>query len=999
MTQKALFLIWSLLLSSPIYAANLPTGFVEELLVDNLNPVAMTIDHHSNIWIVEKDGVVRIVDHHGDLLPDPFIQLNVDAYNERGLLGIALHPDFDNSPYVYLYYTVPAANHNRVSRFLANGNLAVPGSEEVLLDLDPLAGFVHNGGAMLFGPDSMLYIATGEAAHPPYSQDLTSLHGKILRIRSDGSIPSDNPFFASSSGTARAIWALGLRNPFSLAIDPATQDIYSIDVGGGEFEEINHLKAGRNYGWPSIEGPINGQNPPSDYEDPLYAYDHNLGCSIVGAAFNPLPLGTFSDAYDGHFFFADYCEGYIKSYHPANGQVQLFADQINRPLAIAFDPEERKMYYLTRDGIGGGSAQDNTSTQQGQLWVVQFTGDGKPFISVQPSSTLISFGEDARFQIKASGLDPLSYQWFQNGQKISDAESPVLDIVSPSLSDSGSLVWCVVSNDEGSDTSKSAILNVTTNQRPEPVIDAPLAGSTFRAGDTLYFSGKAIDPEEGELGPENLSWLVVWHHDEHTHPGAGPFVQVSEGFWVVPTVNETDTNVWYRVHLIAKDEVGLTRTSTLDIHPELAEIHLHGPSGVEVNIDGKIRTLPHTFHSLIGLQRIVEALPTTVIGDNIYRFEQWSDGERNPFWTGNIPEAGLTLSLLYEEFILGQGSGLLGTYYNDSSLGFETTPVLERLDTVINFLWGNESPEKDVVNRDFFTARWEGDLQAIFDEVHTFSTRSDDGVRLWIGDELVIDQWIPQAPTVHSGDVLLEAGTRYPMVLEYFEKDGGAEMVLEWSSPSIPTSFIPVRQLYPKFDQLQAAVQGRIWLDENRNLSFDPEEVALAGMMVLLKRLEDSSLVTQVLSDSLGAYRFSEIVPGNYFLQFLDQSANVRLQAAGELDLFGRSQAFSLEEGVTHFVPAPFFLPDPDWILPFPDLQIYPSPAEDALTLEFIQASPGTIQASILNMTGQIVLTEQWKTFGDIQTHTLELRELITGIYLLRLQNNRGIVMKKFMKG
>src|SRR4030095_7719083 len=158
--------------------------------------------------------------------------------------------------FVYVYYTATTpAIHNRVSRFEANGDVAVPGSETTILDLNNLSSATnHNGGAIHFGPDGKLYIAVGENANGANSQTLTNLLGKMLRINADGSIPSDNPFFNIATGNNRAIWALGLRNPFTFDFQPGTGRMFINDVGELTWEEINDGIAGSNYGWPNCEG-------------------------------------------------------------------------------------------------------------------------------------------------------------------------------------------------------------------------------------------------------------------------------------------------------------------------------------------------------------------------------------------------------------------------------------------------------------------------------------------------------------------------------------------------------------------------------------------------------------------------------------------------------------------------------------------------------------------------------------------------------------------------
>src|SRR5207302_4938298 len=135
------------------------------------------------------------------------------------------------------YYTVATSPiHNRVSRFTAAGDVGIPGSEAIILELNDLSSATnHNGGAIHFGPDGKLYIGAGENANGANSQTLSNLLGKMLRINPDGTIPADNPFYNTAAGKDRAIWALGLRNPFSFAFQPGTGRMFIDDVGAGSF--------------------------------------------------------------------------------------------------------------------------------------------------------------------------------------------------------------------------------------------------------------------------------------------------------------------------------------------------------------------------------------------------------------------------------------------------------------------------------------------------------------------------------------------------------------------------------------------------------------------------------------------------------------------------------------------------------------------------------------------------------------------------------------------
>ncbi len=183
---------------------------------------------------------------------------------------MAFDPHFSVNGYVYLYYTVSTAPvHNRVVRFTADGDVAVPGSETLILRLDDLTSSpVHNGGALHFGPDEKLYIAVGENQNGANAQTLTNLLGKLLRINADGSIPNSNPFYTSAVGDNRAIWALGLRNPYTFAFQPGVGRLFLNDVGESTWEEINNGVSGSNYGWPESEGPTNDPR----FRSPLFAY-------------------------------------------------------------------------------------------------------------------------------------------------------------------------------------------------------------------------------------------------------------------------------------------------------------------------------------------------------------------------------------------------------------------------------------------------------------------------------------------------------------------------------------------------------------------------------------------------------------------------------------------------------------------------------------------------------------------------------------------------------
>lgn len=337
----------------------------------------MEIAPDGRIFVCEQGGRLRVI-KNGALLATPFLTVNVDSSGERGLLGIAFDPSFGVlNNFVYVYYTVPSSpRHNRVSRFTANGDVAVAGSETVILELDNLSGATnHNGGAIHFGPDGKLYVAVGENATTSNSQTLSNRLGKVLRINSDGSIPTDNPFFNTATGANRSIWALGLRNPFTFAFQPGTGRMFINDVGQNTWEEINDGIAGSNYGWPTTEGPTS--NPA--FRSPLFAYQHGgsptTGCAIAGGAFyNPLNV-TFPSSFVGKYFFADLCTGWIRTFDPATGTAGDFASGVVQPVDLKVGADG-SLYYLSIN-FGNGFVSR-----------VQFNGptNPAPVIATEPNT-------------------------------------------------------------------------------------------------------------------------------------------------------------------------------------------------------------------------------------------------------------------------------------------------------------------------------------------------------------------------------------------------------------------------------------------------------------------------------------------------------------------------------------------------------------------------------------------------------------------------------------
>ncbi|MCC6544174.1 MAG: PQQ-dependent sugar dehydrogenase [Nitrospirae bacterium] len=295
-------------------------------------------DDNNRLFIVEKGGLIRII-KYGVLLETPFLDIRklVSNGNEQGLLGLAFDPGYVRNHRFYVSYTDNAGD-SRIVRYLVTGNpdIAQAAPDLVLLTIDqPFPN--HNGGNIVFGPDGYLYIGMGDggSGNDPQGngQDMTDLLGSLLRIdvRPQGNytIPVDNPFISQPSARPE-LWDIGLRNPWRFSFDRKTGDLYIADVGQNAREEIDIAPAsqgggkGANYGWNIMEGTIctPGINPgcqKTGLTMPVLDYDHSgNACSITGGY---VYRGSDIPEFQGTYFYADYCAGWVKSFVYSNGTI------------------------------------------------------------------------------------------------------------------------------------------------------------------------------------------------------------------------------------------------------------------------------------------------------------------------------------------------------------------------------------------------------------------------------------------------------------------------------------------------------------------------------------------------------------------------------------------------------------------------------------------------------------------------------------------------------
>ncbi|WP_018614846.1 PQQ-dependent sugar dehydrogenase [Segetibacter koreensis] len=604
--------IFFLILVLPAISQQLPKGFNQILVASGIsNPTVMAFAPDGRLFVAEQTGALRII-KNGGLLSKPFITLQVNSKGERGLLGIAFDPDFNTNKYIYLYYTLSSAANNRISRFTANGDVVVPGSEVVILNLSPLSNATnHNGGSIQFGKDGKLYVGIGDNANSANAQNLDTYLGKILRINADGTVPDGNPF-KTGSEERRRIWSYGLRNPFTLSVQPLTGKIFVNDVGQNMWEEINNCTTGGlNYGWPLAEG----KDSTLHYTNPVYTYAHGsgseVGCAITGGTFFNPSKTNYPSSYVGKYFFLDYCSRWINSISIKNNTVKRenFASSIPGSAVCITTGNDGNLYFLSR----------TTSA----VYKITYTNSDAPVIDEQPVSITVSKGKTAVFYVKASSADSLFYQWRKNGVSIKGATNPSYKISSVTYSDAGTYS-VIVSNRAGRDTSSNATLTVTdSNQTPTATIETPKQGATYAGGNKISFSGAGTDPEDGSLPASDFKWFVLFYHDAHTHPGPTIPAGITRGSFTIPDIGETSANVFYRLYLVVTDSKGASDTSFTDILPRKSTITIQtNPENLLVTLDGQPFTAPVTVISVEGMVRTIGVI--THQGD--YTFSGWNNG-------------------------------------------------------------------------------------------------------------------------------------------------------------------------------------------------------------------------------------------------------------------------------------------------------------------------------------------------------------------------------------
>ncbi|SDE45633.1 PQQ-dependent sugar dehydrogenase [Glycomyces harbinensis] len=610
----ALVLAPLLLVAPGAAEAEPPAEFERLLVVGGLEePTSFRFTPAGDVLVAEKNGAIRLVED-GALHGHPLIELGTAGSDERGLLGLEIDPDFASNGYVYAGYTA-ADNLDRLSRFTMTGHQIDPASELVLIQSQQDANVFHHSGSVGFGADGKLYWTLGMNTNSQNPMNLGNVHGKMHRVNADGSIPADNPF-VDTPGAEPSVWAYGLRNSFRWDVVPSGPNAGKIlagDVGGSEFEELNLIERGANYGWPEVEGEC-GDCP---YAQPVWTYPHTDPPASAGSvsAVEVYEGGLLGEAYEGAVFVADYTLGFVKYLEMDESfetvvSVHDFDTGAGTPVELQTGPDGA-LYQL--------------NIYPGELYRIAPSGGNRTPVA-EAGATPDSGFAPLEVQFSSEGSrdadgDALSYAWdFGDGGSSTEAD-PV------HVYTGNGVYQAVLTVDDGEKSAEAVVEVQVGNSRPEAVIESPGEGLTYDAGDVVGFSGSGSDPEDGALGAAAMSWTVQFHHADHVHPFFGPETGSAAGEIEIPRAPHGADNTFYRISLTVTDAGGLTDTAFVDVHPNTVEVSLSAdPPGLAFTLDGRPYTGTAVKRMVVGGEYVLDAASPQHAGAERYAFDSWSSG-------------------------------------------------------------------------------------------------------------------------------------------------------------------------------------------------------------------------------------------------------------------------------------------------------------------------------------------------------------------------------------
>jgi glucose/arabinose dehydrogenase/PKD repeat protein len=645
------------------FGPTLPLDFIDTVVAEVPLSTGLAFLPDGRLLVSAKAGRLYLV-APGGAEPHLLLDLSEDVCDDvdRGMSGVAVDHEFATNGFVYLYYTfdkhggcetrTEAPPVNRAVRYVLAGDTIDPASAVFLLDDVPTPGGYHEGGDMHFGPDGYLYIAVGDGgcsyAQPSLCQvrntaarDANMLNGKILRITRDGDIPPTNPYAATGDhcrldgGTSPGhvcaeIFATGFRNPFRFAIDPnpdrqGGDRIFVNDVGNNDWEEVNELAVGGDYGWNVREatcragGTVECGPPPAGFTDPIYAYHHDSGCkSITGAAF--VPDGIWPVENDGAYLFADYVCGTIFRLD-VEGKVEPFATGLGAVVSMTFGPDPefaQALFYakITDDGAG-------------EIHRLAYGAGANlpPYARAAADRTSGLLPLTVTFDASTSSdpdNDDITFEWdFGDGSP--RATGPAVD---HTYRTAGTYTATLTVADTDGGRASQAIRIDAGNTPPTPQILEPGPDTHFATGDTIVLEGRATDAQDGDLPPSALSWEIVRHHDTHTHP----FLSATPGNGVTFVAPEPEdllavSNSYLEIVLTATDSNGLSATVRQRLDPLIVTVTMAtDPPGLIASVNGVATTGPAPIPSWAGAGLDLTTDTQGTPDGPVLVFAGWSDG-------------------------------------------------------------------------------------------------------------------------------------------------------------------------------------------------------------------------------------------------------------------------------------------------------------------------------------------------------------------------------------
>ncbi len=590
-----------------------PTDF--ELIADPDDP-----DQVGMILVAEKSGAIKAYDPHTGSLTT-LINLNVvTADGERGLLGLEVDPNFWDSDQEG-YHTVYAAytnvdNYDQLSSFTMSESLDSLGNEHVMVVSTLQAHEFHHGGELEFDPEGQhLYWAVGNNTALTNSQDLSNIHGKILRLNRDGTPAEDNPFIGEANPNTQLIYAYGLRNPFRFAFAP-DGTLLAGDVGEASWEELNVIVPEGNYGWPYAEGTCDG----CGYLNPLYAYPHS---EVSGSGSITSVLVYSGDAlgsqYTNKVFIADYSLGWIREItvdeqYSSVIDVRTFDASAGTVVKLAEGPEG----YIYQLDIYPGA-----------LSVIAPSGGNRAPTAVIDASATSTAADSLTVEFSGEGSsdpdfgDAVTYRWdFGNGTTSTEA-NPTATFTKVTGADyTAFTVTLTVSDGEKTNQTTERIVVGST----PPAATISVSDTKYNAGDTLTFSATANDDQDGSLPEDAYDWTVEFHHLDHKHPFLND-ISGSTGTMTVPTNTDQLDTTFYRVILTVTDSSGLSSTQYVDVTPNLVELTFgaNDPNAT-YTLDGVPRKGTYTEQGVVGVVRTIGAVSPQTVDGQVLVFDSWSDG-------------------------------------------------------------------------------------------------------------------------------------------------------------------------------------------------------------------------------------------------------------------------------------------------------------------------------------------------------------------------------------